>query len=49
MTTILKPKNEGEVRYDTAHRRTRCVIEGCFGCTLFHHTLLKNVDELSKN
>lgn len=31
MTPILKPKNEGEVRYNTAHRRTRCVIERCFG------------------
>ena len=27
MTLILKPKNAGEVRYNTAHRRTRCVIE----------------------
>ena len=31
MTQILKPKNAGEVRYNTAHRRTRCVIERCFG------------------
>ena len=31
MTPILKPKNAGEVRYNTAHRRTRCVIERCFG------------------
>ena len=31
MTPILKPKNAGEVRYNTAHRRTRCVIEKCFG------------------
>ena len=27
----LNPKNAGEVRYNTAHRRTRCVIERCFG------------------
>ena len=31
MTPILKPKNAGEVCYNTAHRRTRCVIERCFG------------------
>ena len=31
MTPILKPKNAEEVRYNTAHRRTRCVIERCFG------------------
>ena len=31
MTPILKPKNAREVRYNTAHRRTRCVIERCFG------------------
>ena len=31
LTPILKPKNTGEVRYNTAHRRTRCVIERCFG------------------
>ena len=31
MTPILKPKNTGEVRYNTAHRRTRCVIERCYG------------------
>ena len=31
MTPILKPKNAGEVRYNTAHRRSRCVIERCFG------------------
>ena len=31
MTLILKPKNGGEVRYNTAQRRTRCVIERCFG------------------
>ena len=31
MTPILKPKNAGEVRYNTAHRRTRCVIEKCLG------------------
>lgn len=31
MTPILKPKNAGEVRYDTAHKHTRCVIERCFG------------------
>ena len=31
MTPILEPKNAGEVRYSTAHRRTRCVIERCFG------------------
>ena len=31
MTLVLKPKNAGEVRYNTAHRRTRCVIERCFG------------------
>ena len=30
-TPILKRKNAGEVRYNTAHRRTRCVIERCFG------------------
>ena len=30
MTPILKPKNSGEVRYNTAHSRTRCVIERCF-------------------
>ena len=31
MTPILEPKNAGEVRYNTAHRRTRCVIKRCFG------------------
>ena len=31
MTPILKPNNSGEVRYNTAHRGTRCVIERCFG------------------
>ena len=31
LTPVLKPKNAGEVRYNTAHRRTRCVIERCFG------------------
>ena len=31
MTPILKPKNAGEVRYNTAHRRTRCLIDRCFG------------------
>ena len=31
MTPILKPKNSGEVRYNTAHWGTRCVIEKCFG------------------
>jgi len=31
MTPILKPKDAGELRYNTAHRRTRCVIERCFG------------------
>ena len=31
MTPILKPKNAGEVRYNTAHRHTRCVIERWFG------------------
>ena len=31
MTPIFKPKNAREVRYNTAHRRTRCVIEKCFG------------------
>ena len=31
MSPILKPKNSGEVRYNTAHRRTRCVIERFFG------------------
>jgi len=31
MTPILKPKNAGDVRYNTAHRRTWCVIERCFG------------------
>ena len=31
MTPILKSKNAGEVRCNTAHRRTRCVIERCFG------------------
>ena len=31
MTPILEPKNAGEVRSNTAHRRTRCVIERCFG------------------
>ena len=30
MTPILKPKNAGEVRYNAAHRRTRCVIDRCF-------------------
>ena len=29
ITPILKPKNAGEVRYNTAHRRTRCVIDRC--------------------
>ena len=31
MTPIPKPKNAGEVRYNTAHRRTRYVVERCFG------------------
>ena len=31
MTPILKPNNSGEVRYNIAHRRSRCVIERCFG------------------
>ena len=31
MTPILKPKDAGEVRHNNAHRRTRCVIEKCFG------------------
>ena len=31
MTPILKPKNAGDVRYNAAHRRTRCVIERCYG------------------
>ena len=31
MTPILKSKNAGEVRYNTAHRRTRCIFERCFG------------------
>ena len=31
LTPILKPKDTGEVRYNTAHRRTRCIIERCFG------------------
>ena len=31
MTPILKPKNSGKVYYNTAHRRTRCVIERCYG------------------
>ena len=31
MTPILEPNNAGEVRSNTAHRRTRCVIERCFG------------------
>ena len=30
LTPILKPKNAGEACYNTAHRRTRCVIERCF-------------------
>ena len=31
LTPILKPKNAGKVRYNTAHTHTRCVIEKCFG------------------
>ena len=31
LTQILKPKNAGEVRYNSAHMRTRCVIDRCFG------------------
>ena len=31
VTPILKPKNAGEVRYNTAHRCTRCLIERCYG------------------
>ena len=31
LTPILKPKNAGEVRYNAAHGRTRCVIERCLG------------------
>ena len=31
MTPMLKPKNPGEVRYNTTHRRTRFVTERCFG------------------
>ena len=30
-TPILKPKNARDVRYNTAHRCTRCFIERCFG------------------
>ena len=30
LTPILKPKNAGEVGYNTAHRRTRCIMERCF-------------------
>ncbi|XP_015776924.1 PREDICTED: putative nuclease HARBI1 [Acropora digitifera] len=29
--SILNPNNAGEVRYNNAHRRSRCVIEKCFG------------------
>lgn len=31
MTPLLNPRSEAERRYNTAHRRTRCVIERCFG------------------
>ena len=31
LTPILKPKNAGEVHYNTAYRGTRCIIERCFG------------------
>lgn len=31
LTPILKLKDTGEVRYNTAHRRIRCVIERYFG------------------
>ena len=31
LTPILKPKNAREMRYNTAHRRTTCIIERCFG------------------
>ena len=31
MTSILKPKNARDMRYNTTHRHTRCVIERCFG------------------
>ena len=31
LTPILKPKNAGEVHYNTAYRRSGCIIERCFG------------------
>ena len=31
MTPLLNPRNEAEVRYNDAQRRTRIVIERCFG------------------
>ena len=31
MTPILKPNSAVELRYNTAHESTRCVIERCFG------------------
>ena len=40
LTPILKPKNAGEVRYNTAHRRTRCIIERCFGLLKRHFPCL---------
>ena len=40
LTPILNPKNAGEVHYNTAHRRTRCVIERYFGLLKRHFTCL---------
>ena len=31
MTPILNPRNDAEVRFNDAQRRTRIVIERCFG------------------
>ena len=31
MTPVFNQRNEGEVRYNIIHRRTRCIIERCFG------------------
>ena len=30
LTPKIKPKNAGEVGYNTAHRRNRCIMERCF-------------------
>ena len=40
MTPILEPKNAGELRYNAAHRSTRCVIVRCFDLLKRHFPCL---------